>query len=259
MKRFFSVIVALVMLAGATSASAQGHRHGHRGHHDVYSVADGLGISFGYVHSAYRLSDWATDEVETMDGLDGFNTGLTKDFPLIDQALYLQTGLAYTYQNDSRNMSESVVRLVGDWGEHFISIPIKVKYEVPVMDGLNVFVMGGPSLVAGLSSSMKYRARVDVLGESVNAAISYNFFNGKVRTNDGMPDFLQKAIEQQFPEARYRRSDMQLGLSAGVRLFEVLEAQIGYDWGLVNKFRGETIDDLKMRRQQFYISVGVRF
>jgi hypothetical protein len=119
--------------------------------------------------------------------------------------------------------------------------------------------MGGPSLVAGLSSSMKYRARVDVLGESVNAAISYNFFNGKVRTNDGMPDFLQKAIEQQFPEARYRRSDVQLGLSAGVRLFEVLEAQIGYDWGLVNKFRGETIDDLKMRRQQFYISVGVRF
>ena len=83
MKRFFSVIVALVMLAGATSASAQGHRHGHGGHHDVYSVADGLGISFGYVHSAYRLSDWATDEVETMDGLDGFNIGLTKDFPLI--------------------------------------------------------------------------------------------------------------------------------------------------------------------------------
>ena len=259
MKRFFSVIVALVILAGSTSASAQGHHHGHRGHHDVYTVTEGLGISFGYIHSAYRLSDWATDEVETMDGLDGFNVGITKDFPLVDRALFLQTGLAYTYQNDSRNMFESDIRVIGDWDEHYLSIPLKIKYEVPVVENVSVFVMGGPSIVAGLSSSMKYRASVDVLGESVNAAISYNFYNGKVRTSDGMPANLKSAIEKQFPEAKYRRSDVQVGASAGVRLFDVLEAQIGYDWGLVNKFRGETLDDLKIRRQQFYISVGVRF
>ena len=52
---------------------------------------------------------------------------------------------------------------------------------------------------------------------------------------------------------------MQLGASAGVRFMEVFEAQIGYDWGVVNKYKGETLDDLKMRRQQFYISLGIRF
>ena len=74
-----------------------------------------------------------------------------------------------------------------------------------------------------------------------------------------MPDFIEGLIESQFPETRYRRADVQLGASAGVRFFEILEAQIGYDWGLVNKYKGETLDDLKMRRQQFYISVGLRF
>lgn len=254
MKKFITAIIALVMLAGATGASAQGYHH--RPHRDVYTAADGLGITFGYVHSAYRLSDWATDEVETSDGLDGFALGITKDFSIVDRALFLQTGLLYTYQNDSRNISESGVRVVGDWDEHFLSIPLKIKYEVPLMQNLNIFVMGGPTLVTGLSSSMKYRARIN---DSVNAAISYNFFNGKVRTNDGMPDYIESLIESQFPEARYRRADVLLGASAGVRFFEIFEAQVGYDWGVVNKYRGETLDDLKMRRQQLYISVGMRF
>ena len=256
MKGFFTAIIALALLAGATGASAQGYVHRPHQHRDVYTVADGLGITFGYVHSAYRLSDWATDEVETSDGLDGFNLGITKDFSIVDRALFFQTGLVYTYQNDSRNMSEGSIRVIGDWDEHFLSIPLKIKYEVPVMEDLSIFVTGGPSIVAGLSSSMKYRARID---DSVNAAISYNFFNGKVRTNDGMPDFIENIIEKQFPETRYRRADVQLGASAGVRFFEVFEAQIGYDWGLVNKYKGDTLDDLKMRRQQFYISVGLRF
>lgn len=258
MKRLFFVIAALAMMACATSVSAQGHRHGHgpRGNHTFYSVTDGLGVSFGYAHSAYRLSDWATDDVKTSDGLDGFNIGVTKDFSLYDYLLFLQTGLVYTYQNDSRNLTESGIRIVGDWDEHYLSIPVKIKYEIPVMDNLSVFAMAGPTLVTGVSSSMKYRARIN---DSVNAAISYNVFNGKVRTNDGMPEVVNKFLETQFPDSRYRRADVQFGASAGVRFLGILEAQIGYDWGVANKFKDETIDDLKMRRQQFYLSVGVRF
>lgn len=245
MKRFLTTILASVVLAGLSDAYAQN-----------YNLSEGLGLSFGYVHSAYRISDWATDEVETADGLDGFKIGLTKDFPIIDRALFLQTGLQYTYQNDSKNESESGIRIIGDWNEHYLDIPLKVKYEIPVTQDLGIFVMGGPTFVAGLSSTMKFRARID---DSVNAAISYNLYSGKVRTNDGMPDFIESGLEAMFPEARYRRADVQLGGSVGVRFMDILEAQIGYDWGLVNKYKGETLDDLAMRRQQFYISVGLRF
>ncbi len=248
MKRFLTTVMALVMLACISDAFAQGrgHRHNH------YSGADGLGVSFGYVHSAYRLSDWATDDVNTSDGLDGFNIGLTKDVALLDEALYLQSGLVYTYQNDNRNEKMGALRVIGDWNEHFFSIPLKIKYEVPLMHELSVFVMGGPSIVAGLASRIKYRAQM----ADENVAIEYNCFSGKIKTNS---DLFETVVGNQFHETRYRRADVQLGASAGVRLFDLLEAQIGYDWGLVNKYKGETVDDFIMRRQQFYISVGLRF
>ncbi len=251
MKKLLASIISVAMIVNVFDASAQGYRRpGH--HRDMYTAADGLGITFGYVHSAYRLSDWATDDVETSDGLDGFNIGLTKDFALVDRALFLQSGLVYTYQNDSKNTKVGTAKLIGDWNEHFLSIPIKIKYEVPVIENLCIFVMGGPTLVGGLASNMKYRAKI---GEE-NMAISYNCFSGKIRSNN---DLLENLVGDQFHETRYRRADVQLGASAGVRLFDILEAQIGYDWGLVNKYKGETDDDFKMHRQQFYISVGLRF
>ncbi len=250
MKRLLTSAIALVMLISIADAAPKGHRPRH--HRDVYYAADGLGVSFGYVHSAYRLSDWATDKSSISDGLDGFNLGLTKDFRIIDNVLYLQTGLMYTYQNDSRNEQEDGVRVVGDWNEHFLSIPVKVKYEVPVLPNLNVFVMGGPTLVEGLDSKMKYRATI---GDE-NFAISYNCFNGKIKSNN---DVLQSLVGDQFHDMKYRRFDVQLGASAGVRFYDIFEAQIGYDWGLINKFKGENAMDLMMRRQQFYISLGLRF
>ena len=260
MKRLGSVVVALAMMAcAATSVSAKGgfrHGHKHMGQYDLYTITDGMGVSFSYVHSAYRISDWATDEVRKSDGLDGFNIGVTKDFPIYENMLFLQPGVVYTYLNDSRNMAVLGGRVVGDWNEHYLSIPLKLKYEVPVMDRLCVFATAGPTLVGGVSSSMKYRARIN---DSVNAALSYNVYSGKVRTNDAMSEALKADISSQLPAARYRRADLQLGLSAGVRFSEFLEGQIGYDWGIGNRYKDETLDDLKMRRQQFYITVGVRF
>lgn len=258
MKRLGTVIVALAMMVCATSVSAKGFRHGHShmGQYDLYSITDGMGVSFSYVHSAYRLSDWATDDVRKTDGLDGFNIGITKDFRIYENMLFIQPGVVYTYLNDSRNMSEAGVRVVGDWDEHYLSIPVKLKYEVPVMDNLCVFAMAGPTLVGGVSSSIKYRARIN---DSANAALSYNVYSGKVRANDAMPEILKTAIDTQLPGSRYRRTDLQFGLSAGVRFSEILEGQIGYDWGIGNRYKDETLDDLKMRRQQFYITVGVRF
>ncbi len=251
MKRIATVLAVVMVLACFTDATAA-RRPGHRPHYRYENFSNGLGFSFGYVHTAYRLSDWATDEVETLAGLNGFQLGLTKDFTLIDNALYLQTGLMYTYQNQNKNDNSGGVRIVGDWNEHYLSIPVKVKYEFPVLENLSVFVMAGPTVSEGLDSKIKYRATVGGL----NAAVSYNCYNGKVRTNS---DALDGILEGNFPDIRYRRFDVQVGASAGVRFFNIFEAQIGYDWGLINKYRDDHNDDLKLRGQQLYISVGMRF
>lgn len=258
MKRFFTIILAFALAFATIDASAQRDMRHHRSRFDkeFNNAARGLGVTFGYVHSAYRVADWATDDVSKADGLDGFNVGLTKDVELIDRALFIQTGLIYTYQNDSRNNEFGGVRLIGDWNEHFLSIPLKLKYAVPLNDRLEVFVTGGPSLVTGLASKMKYRAK---LGDGTNFAVRYDFFSGKSKATGDMLGEMGDWIESQYPETKYRRFDVQVGGSVGVRFLEIMEAQIGYDWGLVNKFKGETTDDLRMRRQQLYISVGLRF
>ncbi len=249
MKRFLTAVFAAVLLFSFTDASARGDRR-HAGPR-TGSVVGGFGVSFGYVHSAYRLSDWATDERNTAAGLNGFNVGVTKDFTILDEALYFQTGLMYTYQNKPDNSIDNMFgRVVGDRDEHYLSIPLKIKYEYNVMDNLSVFVMGGPTLDAGLSSKMKYRATVG--GE--NLAVEYNFHSGKIKSNSAVLDSYVAPLKN-----TYRRFDVQLGASAGVRFFEIFEAQIGYDWGLVNKFKGDNAGDLKMRRQQLYISLGLRF
>ena len=129
MKRLFNVLLVIALMLSATSVSARGFRNGHRGYHDFYTVTDGMGISAGYAHSAYRLSDWATDEVKKADGLNGLNFLVTKDFSIYEDMIFLQPGVGYTYLNDSRNMSEGTVRIIGDWDEHYLSIPVKIKYD----------------------------------------------------------------------------------------------------------------------------------
>ncbi len=255
MKKLITTLIAIVMLVGINDASARSSRP-YRPHHrpDVRTITNGLGVSFGYVHSAYRLSDWATDKVRTDAALNGFNIGLTKDFSLIYNTLYLQTGLVYTYQNSSNNKyTDDKVRIIGDRNEHFMSIPLKVKFEFPIVnDRMRVFVMAGPTIEEGLSAKMKYRATVG----NDNSAVSYNYYNARIRSNNNL---LDKYVESTFPETRYRRFDVQFGASAGVKFLNMFEAQIGYDWGLINKLKGDTIDDLRLKRQQFYISVGIRF
>lgn len=258
MKRFFVMILASALVLASFDASAQRDQRGNRSKFDreFNHAASGLGVTFGYAHSAYRVADWATDKVRKADGLDGFQLGLTKDVEMIESALFIQTGLVYTYQNDSKNNDFGGIRLIGDWNEHFLSVPLKVKYAVPLTDRIGIFVTGGPSLVFGLASKMKCRAR---LGDGQNAATSYNFFTGKSKVTDNMTGEMSEWISAQYPETKYRRFDAQVGGSVGIRFLEIMEAQIGYDWGLVNKYKGETLDDLRMRRQQLYISVGLRF
>lgn len=256
MKKIFALLLVSALMIASVDASAQGKiRKYHRSSDRYDNVLDGFGFSFGYLHSAYRQSDWATEDIDKISGLDGFNIAVTKDFTLIGRTLYIQTGLGYTFQNDSKNNEKFGVKLIGDWDEHFLNIPLKLKYTLPVYRDLEFFATAGPSFVGGLASQLKYRARIG----DVNAAYSYNYYSGKIKTNDKMSSDIVEWVSEQLPETRYRRADMQFGCSAGVRFLDFLEAEIGYDWGFVNKYKGQTNDDLKLRRQQFYLTLGLRF
>ena len=67
------------------------------------------------------------------------------------------------------------------------------------------------------------------------------------------------AANGMLPEGKIRRFDVLLGASVGADFFDVLEVRLGYDWGLVNRYKGEVANDFNMKRGQFTLTAGVRF
>ena len=98
MKKIVIAVVAALALVAVSDASAQSY--GYRGpkypHHQESIFAPG--IHFGYVRSGYRVKDLYLNEVEKSDGMNGLDLGLTMDFALIPETLFLHSGLDYVYQ-----------------------------------------------------------------------------------------------------------------------------------------------------------------
>ncbi|MBO5107836.1 MAG: PorT family protein [Bacteroidales bacterium] len=252
MKKILIIIAAALLSAAASDA--QGRYHGP--HHDHYvSPAEGLGLHFGYVHSFNRISDKYSDDVDSSDGKNGFHVGMTKDFTLIPYALYIQSGLDYVYQMRTPDVTKiGSLKILAKDQEHRINIPLKLKYEYPVTPMISAFAQVGPTFSFGLASGLRYRART----ENGNAYVSYNYYTGKLKTG-GDAGFMEEIVNSQSPEAKYRRFDALLGGAVGAKFFDILEASIGYDWGLVNQYRGNLGKDFAMRRQQLYVTLAVRF
>lgn len=256
--RFLTFIVALCALA-SLHAEAQPMRPSRPGH--AHSGADafrGIGLTFGYVNSNYRTLDLATDDATTSGLLHGFTLGLTKDFSLLPHALYFQTGLNYIYQNDPRNENIPGFRIVGDREEHHLGIPLRLKYDLHLLDRVGLTFDAGPTLLMGLSSKFKYKAK---LSDHV-VGVDYNLYNGKIdSTGDASIFDLGGWMEDSgmYPEGRLGRFDVMLGASVGAHFFHVLEVRIGYDWGLINRYRKDIADLYTMRRGQFTLSAGIRF
>ena len=263
MKQKFAIVLSVLMLIASVDLAAQ-ERSRHRRYHEF--SAHGFGIDFGYVHSSYRTTDWATDEVETSAGLDGFKVGLTKDFRIVPEALYFQVGLNYIYQNDARNENISVpgidngLKIVGDRTEHYVALPLKLKYTYGITDRIGIAVEAGPTLLLGASSKMKYRTRFE---DGQSSIVTYNIYKGEMDASQAAGDKFDledwMVTTGMLPEGSLKRFDVMLGASVGADFFNKLEVRLGYDWGLVNRYRKQLADDLKMRRGQFNLTVGVRF
>lgn len=255
-KILFAVLVALVMGVTADLMAQPRYGRGPYGPHHHGSVFEGLGMHFGFAHSTSRVKDIYLNEVDKVGGMNGFDVGLIMDFTLIPEALYLQSGLDYVYQMDKPETHDAgFVKLTGKNQDHYLDIPVQLKYAHPVTPKMGIFAQVGPVFSFGLSSKMMYRARLE---SGSNAQVIYNYYNGKVKT-EGMSASLEQIVDNQIPDSKYRRLDMRLGGAVGARFFDVLEASVGYQWGVVNKYRGAIAKDYKMHRQQLYLTVGVRF
>ena len=262
--RILTIIAAILAFASIDAAAQHQHVRPGRPGQTGADAFRGIGLTLGYVNSNYITLDLATDEATTSGMLHGFTLGLTKDFTLLPHALYFQTGLNYIWQNDPRNenykipLTDMSVRLVGDWEEHHIGIPLRLKYDLHLLDRVGLTFDAGPTLLMGLSSKYMYKTKL----ENNVLAVDYNLYNGKITSSGNSALFnLENWMETSgmYPEGRLGRFDVMLGASVGAHFFHVLEVRVGYDYGLLNRYRKDIADMYSMHRGQFTLSAGIRF
>lgn len=245
MKRHLISAIAALCIIGAADAAAQRPHH----HHGRFGES-GVALSVGYLHSGYRHKEWVSEEVQKDKGLNGLYISATKDFTLVRKTLYLQTGLTYEYQNASNRFSEGALNLVSDRNEHYMDIPLRVKFTMDVLPELRAFVYAGPTIDFGLSSTLKYRAKVD----DAVAKFTYNYYTGKTKSNT-IPGY-----EPVLPAGKYRSFDILMGGAIGVEIYDIAELKFGFDWGLINKNKTKEVSDYFItHRNLFHLGVGIRF
>lgn len=208
-----------------------------------------LGFDAGYVNSANRLKEG--NEIEKQNAMHGFFVGAHYDIGLFS-GLSIQPGLNYSYMGNRESISESGVTVKTSWREHFLNVPVDVKYTFDISNDLKVFAFAGPRVVFGLSGVTKVSAKIG--GEE--ASLSYNLYSGNITTTGfDLSDFVDP--EDFSSDGMLSRFDLQLGLGAGAQ-FRAFSLKFGYDWGLINRLKGDT-DGATMKRGQFYVGVGYNF
>lgn len=236
MKRFITFVAILAAFAFASGeAFAQ------------------FGIEAGFVNSRYTQK--SGDNKVTDDPLNGFNVGLNYDINIV-KGLSIQPGISYTFLTD-KEQSENIANIQKGkmTVEHYLNVPIRIQYSVEVLRGLKIYAFTGPTFSVGLAGKKNYSVEGSILGASINGDYSYDYFSGKVSSDNISKDVLDKINTGNFPT--YNRFDILYGVGAGVTLFDIIEVKGGYDWGLLNRLKDT--DDARMSRNQFFVSVAFRF
>ena len=254
MKRYLIIFAAALCLLGISDLNAQErYRRERHGRSFSFNNDTGIALSVGYLHSGYRSRNWTNEEVVKDKGLNGLYVEVSKDFAIVRKALYFQTGLTYTYQNSNNRFSEAGIKLVSDRNEHYLDIPLRLKFKLNVTPNLRAFIYAGPTMDFGLSATMQYRSVAE--GSSELGKIKYNYFTGKTKTSTAIAGF-----QAQTPASPFRRFDVLMGGAIGVELYDIAEVKLGFDWGLINKNKNKAVADyLTTHRNLFHLGVGIRF
>ena len=235
MKSYFKLIaVAVAIFAASIEASAQ------------------FGVNIGYMTSNTRPALAGIDAHNSRT--NGFTVGIDSELKLIGNFLSIQPGLYYQHLLASEDIAE-IAGLAAEntYSDFFLAVPIHFKLGFNIIPDrmLRLYVFAGPTFEIGLKSADK----ISLSGRDISGEVSYNYYTGEFKTSSTELDNL---VASYFPEGEklYGRFDVMLGGGIGLQVIKFLDIKVGYDYGLVNRFRKEM--DKTVNRGQFYVGVGVR-
>ena len=234
MKSYFKLIaIAVTIFAASIEASAQ------------------FGVNISYMNSNGRPVQWSGAKNKT----NGFTVGIDNELKLIGNFLSIQPGLYYQHLLASEDIVDfgSQLNAKNTYSDYFLAIPLHVKLGFNILPKrmLRVYVFAGPTFEIGLKSADKLS--IEGIGE-----VSYNYYTGKFSSSSDEITAIV-ASSDVFPDQKvYGRFDVMVGGGVGIQVIRFLDIKVGYDYGLVNRYRKEVSDLGPVNRGQFYVGVGVR-
>ncbi len=142
--------------------------------------------------------------------------GLNIEIPL-QYGLGIETGLSYSYDFGKRNQLYAHSDTASfNYKGHYLDIPVRVAYTLPIFWGLKLFGYAGPSFGIGLA----HTETVKFTAKTVTPAPTNPLDYPKTGTYNSFDEELN-------------RINIQLGAGGGVQ-WKSYRLKSGYDWGLNN-------------------------
>ena len=222
------------------------------------SVSARTGVEIGYLNSIYRTKPASGDVVKS-DPMSGFYVGLVKDMRVF-AGLSIQPGLSYYYLNSTEAMEEPGINISGSVTEHMLNIPLHIKYTFDTVPAFNVYVFAGPTFSLGLAATDKISVKGEIpgIGIGFDGSLSYDSYTGKIKS-DNLSDETVDGLNQYLPQSMMNRFDVLMGGGIGIDLVRFITVRGGFDYGLMNRYKGDLADSSSLNRMQFYVSVGIMF
>ena len=185
-------------------------------------------IGAGFVSSADKV-DFGSTNTTTLSGMyvgGSYNVALGGAFGVAP-------GLYYTLLTKKDATDYSVASAKTDITEHYLSLPVMFNYGLQLGEGIVGRIYAGPTLAYGIASNVKYN--VAVLGYSADK---------KVNRYDDSFD--------------YGRFDVLAGGGVAIELYDMVRFDVGYDFGLMNRYTGDN-NDYTRHRNQLHVGVAYMF
>ncbi len=207
------------------------------------------------VRAGYANSAWHNKNDDKGSAYGGFSVGAGYDVALGGR-WELAPSLNYTYA--FKNVKPTRLRKRSTT-EHGLSLPVHVKFSLPLSDEFRVYFFAGPGVSYGLGYNMKetYTADPDLLPDTpgvinTQGSVTSDYYTGKVTADVNNPTTVENAENNVL---HLNRFDVFAGAGAGVR-WNRLFLEAGYDFGLLDRSKK---DGMSLRHDQFTVAVGYAF
>ena len=190
-------------------------------------------LGIGYLNSTDKVKSGSTTKTTNLSGFyvgGSYNINLAGSFGVAPGLYY---GLA---TKSDANSFGGILDTKADVTEHYLSIPVMFNAGLTITDGIVGRIYAGPTLAYGIASNLKNTASASIP------------VLGTVSKGDKVNN---------YDDSDYGRFDVMLGGGVAVEFFDMVRFNVGYDYGLVNRYTGD--GDMPRHRSQFNIGVAYLF